>query len=760
VSLSLSLSLSIPLSSCLILLSGFIFIFICQVKVSAFTLPTSSVTRAATTAFVQQHQQGFVPRTITTATSTTSTSSSRTTTSSALSAQKKRSRKEKFMEKEKDTNKNVIQPLFEVEEVDDFDDDDDDAHNNDHAIFQVKELEYDDDDGDEDGDEDENDNDEYFDEGQSYTLEYDDVIDVDAHQIDIDVDNTHDNTHDNNANANYYSRDEDDILTEREDRLYVDEKGEQVQLEKCILVAVEDVSALRRDRYNARKRETARIMGMGMDRDDQYKNGASNNVKNVNNMNTNALQQNPEEWDVYFTIEESMNEMRDLIRTCGLELVGTVTQRLNEINPKTYIGTGKVKETQELLAEMDSCTVVFDAELSPGQQKSLENAFNKQIIQNDFLGSEQIGEIKVIDRTALILDIFAQHARTREGKLQVDLALHIFRKPRLTKMWTHLERQSGAGGVGLRGPGESQLEIDKRLLRDRIIVLKRKIDAVQKQRDIHRRGRSNLGLPVLALVGYTNAGKSTLLNYLTRAGVMAENILFATLDPTTRKVKLPGLKTHPEVLLTDTVGFIQKLPTQLVAAFRATLEEVKEADVLLHVMDASNPVWNKQEVAVKRVLSEIDAGDKPVVRVLNKIDLLDDDVAEELQYEAAMMDDCSVAISSKSGEGMIDLVATIEEALMALLLPIEVLLPYTHGKEVNMVQEVGHVEEIDYRVEGTYIRARVPEAIANRLRPFNVNEEDENTSGAANKSNGDDTATEEEIDWVAIGRGRHPKTEL
>jgi GTP-binding protein HflX len=317
-------------------------------------------------------------------------------------------------------------------------------------------------------------------------------------------------------------------------------------------------------------------------------------------------------------------------------------------------------------------------------------------------------------------------------------------------MWTHLERQSGAGGVGLRGPGESQLEIDNRLLRDRIIVLKRKIDSVQKQRDIHRKGRSNLGLPVLALVGYTNAGKSTLLNYLTRAGVMAENILFATLDPTTRKVKLPGLKTHPEVLLTDTVGFIQKLPTQLVAAFRATLEEVKEADVLIHVMDASNPVWNKQELAVKRVLSEIDAGDQPVVRVLNKIDLLDDDVAEELQYEAAMMEDHSVAISSTTGEGMIDLVATIEEALMALLMPIEVLLPYTHGKEVNMVQEVGHVEEIDFRPEGTYIQARVPEAIANRLKSFSVNQEDIEQN----------EREEDEIDWVAIGRGRHPKSEL
>eukprot|EP01083_Nonionella_stella_P201707 737662_1 len=233
-----------------------------------------------------------------------------------------------------------------------------------------------------------------------------------------------------------------------------------------------------------------------------------------------SVSKNPEEWEVYFTLEESMNEMRDLIDTCGMELVGEVTQRLNDVNPRTYIGTGKVKETQLLLDELDACTVIFDAELSPGQQKSLENAFNKEVIQNDFLGN-QMSTIKVIDRTALILDIFAQHAKTREGKLQVDLALHIFRKPRLTKMWTHLERQSGAGGVGLRGPGESQLEIDNRLLRDRIIVLKRKIDSVQKQRDIHRKGRSNLGLPVLALVGYTNAGKSTLLNYLTRAGVMA-----------------------------------------------------------------------------------------------------------------------------------------------------------------------------------------------------------------------------------------------
>jgi len=519
-----------------------------------------------------------------------------------------------------------------------------------------------------------------------------------------------------------FNRDQDDIQTEREDRLYVSSSGSNIVREKCILIGVEDLSAKRKD------------------------------------MQALKYNYNPEEIEVYFTLEQSMEEMKELISTAGMELAAIVTQRLNEINPKTYIGTGKVKEAQDLLNQEDCCTVIFDAELSPGQQKSLENIFNKEVIQNDFLGSDQT--VKVIDRTALILDIFAQHAKTREGKLQVDLALHEYRKPRLTKMWTHLERQSGAGGVGLRGPGESQLEIDKRLIRDRIIVLKRKIDSVQKQRDIHRKARDNLGLPVLALVGYTNAGKSTLLNYLTRAGVMAENILFATLDPTTRKVKLPGLKTHPEVLLTDTVGFIQKLPTQLVAAFRATLEEVKEADVLLHVIDVSNPVWQKQEVAVKRVLKEIGAEDKIMVRALNKIDLLDQDVAEDLQYQAAMRDDYSVAISSLTGEGMTDLVATIEDAMMSMLIPIEVILPYANGKEVNMVQEVGHVEEIEYRENGTYLLARVPEAIANRLRPFYMNHSN-NDHGFGKKSTNDgninakDKEDDEEIDWVAIGRGRH-----
>lgn len=506
-----------------------------------------------------------------------------------------------------------------------------------------------------------------------------------------------------------YTRDDDDMLSEQEDRLYVDEKGIQRKVEKCILVGVEDLSA----RYKGRKTEKSA---------------------------------KPEEWDIYFTLEESMTEMRELIRTAGLNCVGEITQRLQEVNPRTYIGTGKVKEAEEEMKRHDCCTVVFDAELSPGQQKSLENAFNKKAIQNDFLVQE--GEVKVVDRTALILDIFAQHAKTREGKLQVDLALHEYRKPRLTKMWTHLERQSGAGGVGLRGPGESQLEIDKRLVRDRIIVLKRKIDDVQKQRTLHRKGRERTGLPLLSLVGYTNAGKSTLLNYLTKAGVMAHDMLFATLDPTTRKVKLPGYKTHPEVLLTDTVGFIQKLPTNLVAAFRATLEEVQQADVLIHVVDVSNPVWTKQERAVRQVLSEIDASDTPIVTVFNKIDLLPEEDADYLRYEAAC-NNLQVAVSSITGDGLEDFVAVVEEALSSLLVQIEVVIPYSKGEDLNAIHEVGAVETIEYRESGTYVYGRVPQSLANRLQRYSLVDAKEDEVSSAGEKDSDN------VDWVAIGRGRH-----
>lgn len=419
--------------------------------------------------------------------------------------------------------------------------------------------------------------------------EFDSLVETQLAAHDDSIESTPSITMDYEDNA--LTDEEVRILDDREERLFNYINNTQ-KVESCILVGVEDLSAQRKANKALRMQQSE-----------------------SGDLTTTTLNDISLSW----TLEESMTEMRELIKTAGLNLGGEITQRLQEVNPRTYIGTGKVKEAQQLLDEINDkldqrnegtcCTVVFDAELTPGQQKALENVFNKKVIDNDFLGSDTEEVVKVVDRTALILDIFAQHAKTREGKLQVDLALHEYRKPRLTRMWTHLERQSGAGGVGLRGPGETQLEVDKRILRDRILVLKEKIDNVQKQRDLHRRGRKKGGLPVLALVGYTNAGKSTLLNCLTRAGILAEDILFATLDPTTRRVKLPGYKTHPEVLLTDTVGFIQKLPTQLVAAFRATLEEVKEADVLVHLVDVSNPCWRKQEVSVTNVLEEIGAGD-------------------------------------------------------------------------------------------------------------------------------------------------------
>lgn len=537
-----------------------------------------------------------------------------------------------------------------------------------------------------------------------------------------------------------FDRDEDDMLTEREDRMYVDENGNRRPVEKCILVGVEDLSAKRK---------------LGKQR--RMRNNNNNNADDIDSTTTTgSMDITPnggvEEEDMQFTLDESLSEMRELIKTAGMECVAELTQRLQEVNPRTYIGTGKVLEANELLEQYGACTIVFDAELSPGQQKALENSFNKKIIQDDF--QMKGGEIKVVDRTALILDIFAQHAKTREGKLQVDLALHEYRKPRLTKMWTHLERQSGAGGVGLRGPGESQLEIDKRLIRDRIIVLKQKINDVQKQRAMHRQGRSRTGLPVLSLVGYTNSGKSTLLNYLTRAGVMAEAMLFATLDPTTRKVQLPGLKTHPSVLLTDTVGFVQKLPTHLVAAFRATLEEVQEADVLIHVIDVSNPTWEKQESAVLSVLRDMGALDKPIVRVLNKIDLLDAETAEYLSYEAALTDN-TVAVSALQGDGVTDFVAVVEDSLQELLIPIEVEIPYSMGDELSAVHEQGHVEVVDYRTNGTYVMANVPRSIANRLEAYSVVDKDSSSEQAEKLTDGG----EEEIDWVALGRGRHSETQ-
>ncbi len=308
--------------------------------------------------------------------------------------------------------------------------------------------------------------------------------------------------------------------------------------------------------------------------------------------------------DVYgalLTADESLSELAELARTAGAEVVGQATQRLNHPVAATYIGKGKLEEVGEARREAGANVVIFDDELSPSQQRNLEMSL----------------DAKVIDRTALILDIFATRAQTKEGRLQVALAQMQYLLPRLAGQWSHLERMEGA--IGTRGPGETQIETDRRLIRGRIAKIKRDLEDVRTQRALYRRHRERSGIPVVALVGYTNAGKSTLMRALSGADVLAEDRLFATLDPVTRRLRLPAGET---VLLTDTVGFIQKLPTELIAAFRATLEELQEADLLLHVVDISHPNAFEQTQTVERTLADLGVGDRPVLLALNKVDLL------------------------------------------------------------------------------------------------------------------------------------------
>ncbi len=411
----------------------------------------------------------------------------------------------------------------------------------------------------------------------------------------------------------------------------------------------------------------------------------------------------------HLPLEDSLEELTLLARTADVQVVGTITQRLESPNPATLIGKGKVEELQTLVLELGANVVIFDDELSPRQQRELEKV---------------LGEgVKVLDRTALILDIFARHARTREGAVQVELAQYEYRLPRLTRAWTHLARQVGGraggagGGVGVRGPGETQLEVDRREIGRRIAFLKRQLDEISKHRSHYRRQRRRSATPVVALVGYTNAGKSTLLNALTNAGVRAEDQLFATLDPTTRRVELPSGHV---VLFTDTVGFIQKLPTQLVAAFRATLEEVTEADVLVHVVDISHPNADEQEAAVEEVLEDLGAGEKPIVTALNKIDRLslDDPEAGERLRRARLEYTNPVAISARTGEGLDQLLQTIDEVLRQRMVPVDVLIPYGEGELVALIHTHGFVEQEEHRPEGTRVVGRLPVELAGRLRDY------------------------------------------
>ena len=344
-------------------------------------------------------------------------------------------------------------------------------------------------------------------------------------------------------------------------------------------------------------------------------------------------------------LEESLTELAELARSARAIVVATVTQRMDRPT-QTYMGKGKLEELKGLLYAKSASTVICDDELTPTQQRNLE---------------KELGGAKVIDRTALILDVFAQRARTKDGRLQVELAQHEYLLPRLAGQWTHLERLGG--GIGTRGPGETQIETDRRLVRQRIQKLKRDLEDVRRHRARYRARRIEMEVPVVSLVGYTNAGKSSLLNRLTKANVMAENLLFSTLDPVTRRIKTPAGRN---VLLTDTVGFIQKLPTAVVAAFRATLEEVQESTLVLHVLDVTHPNAAQMAAVVEGILEDLGIADKPRLMALNKADLLDENVDAETLSRALQLADGElggVFTSAETGAGLDTLLREIDDAL-------------------------------------------------------------------------------------------------
>jgi GTP-binding protein HflX len=408
------------------------------------------------------------------------------------------------------------------------------------------------------------------------------------------------------------------------------------------------------------------------------------------------------------TLEDSLNELSLLCDTAGLEVVGELTQKMDRPNPETFIGSGKVEELKALAEDSLAQVIVFDNELSPRHQRELE----KHIGQN----------IRILDRTYVILDIFAQHAHTSEGQLQVKLAQYEYFLPRLTGQWTHLARQAGGGGgrsgsvggVGLRGPGETQLEVDRRAVRREITHLKDDLEKVRSRRMRHRVQRKRSRIPAVALVGYTNAGKSTLLNRLAKADIYVADQLFATLDPTTRRVDLSG---GYQALFTDTVGFIQKLPTTLVAAFRATLEEIAEADLLLHVVDISHPNAMNQAEAVQETLEEIDAEHVPVIIALNKIDRLQNPAAARNALEQFPN---AVAISARTGEGIDDLLGMLRNNLYETFTPILVRLPYQQGQLISLFHEFGQVERLEHGRKGVLMQGRIPGRLVAQFRPWQL----------------------------------------
>jgi GTP-binding protein HflX len=392
-------------------------------------------------------------------------------------------------------------------------------------------------------------------------------------------------------------------------------------------------------------------------------------------------------------IDESMQELEQLVRATGDEVVGCVTQNLDQSHPVTYVGKGKLADIRDLKAATGFDAVIADDELSPTQQRRLEDEL----------------EVEVADRTAVILHLFAQHARTREGKLQVELAQYRYRLPRLTGRGVELSRLGA--GINTRGPGETKLETDRRRIRSRIATLNRALDDVRAQRSLHRRQRSEAGLPVFALAGYTNAGKSTLMNALTSAGVLSSNVLFATLDPTTRQLELPN---RLEVLMTDTVGFIQKLPADLVAAFRATLEELQEADCIIHVLDASHANMRSQAATVESELGELDVASKPRITVLNKIDLVEQERVPMLVKSYAN----AVAVSARTGDGLQALGRRMAELVSATYVRVKVRIPYSDAEVVHLFHRRGVIDREDHRAGGTVIAGRLPKALLTRFQEY------------------------------------------
>lgn len=394
-------------------------------------------------------------------------------------------------------------------------------------------------------------------------------------------------------------------------------------------------------------------------------------------------------WD----LEDSMEELAQLADTAGAEVAGRVVQRLDRPTAPFYIGRGKAEEVARDSKSKGAASVVFDDELSPAQSRNLEEAMH----------------CKVIDRTQLILDIFASRARTREGRLQIELAQLQYLLPRLTRMWTHLSRQTG--GIGTRGPGETQLEVDRRRVQDRIARLERDLAEVRKNRGVQREGRMRHNWPCASLVGYTNAGKSSLLNRLNGAGVPADDRLFETLDPTTRHIVLPN---HQKVLLTDTVGFIRKLPHTLIESFKSTLEEVSFANLLLHVVDLSHPRHLEHIAAVDAVLSELGAQGKQTIMVFNKCDALADPGLAESQLARFPG---SVAVSARTGAGFGQLIEEIQVRLAAWRMRGRYRIPLSEPALLAEIHRVGHVLDIAYENDFALVTAHIPPELAGRLSP-------------------------------------------